>query len=1045
MDHRVPPMGNFLRYLIALTIACGITAPSLALATDYFVSPTGNDTGSGSSADPFKTLQRASDAAQPGDTVTIRAGRYTGFNITRGGTASQRITFQGEPGAIIDVPWQSGGNSYGVNGSGRQYVTIQGLTFEPKDPQDEWYCCIRLGGTPGNWVKGNIVRSNTCRMRKFGQSSNPDKYGIYTSWNDGLLIEANRISGTYNSGIYAANSAKNYIIRGNDLSDLGGNGIHNNGDLSAGNPGINFNATIENNVITNVSFGAGGQAISCDGVQDSRIQNNLIVNAYSKGISLYATNAAEGCKRVVVTSNTVHVRAGGYVPMRMNEYSSHNTVLNNIFLADTTSKAWIDVEEASTDGMVSDYNVVSGKAMVGGSIRNDWGSTYGFDVHSAISTAAALFVDPSQSDFHLKGGSPAIDFGTPTNAPTTDRDGRSRPLGAGFDAGCFEAETGDTTPPLVINRTPPPNAISVPTSAAARVIFNEDVQQPTIGFVLRDPANVAVPASISYNPATRTATLTPNGPLAGLTRYTATVSGAKDVAGNPMVATSWSFTTAPAPAPGDSDGDGLSDTDELQRGTDPTRFDSDGDGIGDGQETLDGTNPLDRGSALLRRGVGPAGEATELCSDWNSFLDMWNIYEHANTGIDPLGVHTVLSLITGAPFASVDFGVAAGAQFDLLVHDMGEPDDSYGQICSKGSVPGALDGTMVYYRAEPDDPGREFELAFGMQVGSDRTGTQVIPFNTYDPENQGKLVANWITIVNGGSSTQSGKLTLRRRDGSAFAEQQVTLAAGERRDFNGHLAGLSEVGTGFWEPVDKTVPFRVRNTRYLFDNFIGLNSFRGAVALSGYVPTGEPVVVPADTRGKWAIVEVSNALPTPTNVSVRIYDAGGTLKRELTLLLDAFATEHVIANEALNEELGSVTVQSNVPDSVVAFGMHYRWSGSGTLSYLYGMPARQAIGSSLHGSFNTYLNQQMSAVLMNPTGSTQTAFVSLVSGSGTVLLDNERFDIPARGSIEVDISARVPQNIYGVVTIRPQTANTIVAHALRHKPSEFVVTTEIRQ
>ena len=52
-------------------------------------------------------------------------------------------------------------------------------------------------------------------------------------------------------------------------------------------------------------------------------------------------------------------------------------------------------------------------------------------------------------------------------------------------------------------------------------------------------------ATVTYNSATGTATLTPNSPLTGSTTYTATVSGAEDLAGNPMAApVSWSFTTA---------------------------------------------------------------------------------------------------------------------------------------------------------------------------------------------------------------------------------------------------------------------------------------------------------------------------------------------------------------------------------------------------------------------------------------------------------------------------------------------------------------------
>ncbi|NML18574.1 DUF4082 domain-containing protein, partial [Azohydromonas caseinilytica] len=69
-------------------------------------------------------------------------------------------------------------------------------------------------------------------------------------------------------------------------------------------------------------------------------------------------------------------------------------------------------------------------------------------------------------------------------------------------------------------------------------------------FELRNAANAVVAASLSYDAATRTATLTPSAGLAPSTTYTATLRGGasdpriKDLAGNPLASSvSWSFTT----------------------------------------------------------------------------------------------------------------------------------------------------------------------------------------------------------------------------------------------------------------------------------------------------------------------------------------------------------------------------------------------------------------------------------------------------------------------------------------------------------------------
>ncbi len=42
----------------------------------YFVSPDGNNNNPGSIAQPFQTIQKCADVAQPGDSCLIRKGVY---------------------------------------------------------------------------------------------------------------------------------------------------------------------------------------------------------------------------------------------------------------------------------------------------------------------------------------------------------------------------------------------------------------------------------------------------------------------------------------------------------------------------------------------------------------------------------------------------------------------------------------------------------------------------------------------------------------------------------------------------------------------------------------------------------------------------------------------------------------------------------------------------------------------------------------------------------------------------------------------------------
>jgi hypothetical protein len=109
----------------------------------------------------------------------------------------------------------------------------------------------------------------------------------------------------------------------------------------------------------------------------------------------------------------------------------------------------------------------------------------------------------------------------------------------------------DVTPPTVTNRAPNgATPVSVATSVAAT--FDEAMKVSSINsstFSLRDVGGNAVPATVSYNMTTATATLTPVTALLPATTYTATLSagltGVKDLSGNPLAANvSWSFVTS---------------------------------------------------------------------------------------------------------------------------------------------------------------------------------------------------------------------------------------------------------------------------------------------------------------------------------------------------------------------------------------------------------------------------------------------------------------------------------------------------------------------
>ena len=76
-----------------------------AAAAVLHVSTAGSDGNPGTKEAPWATLQRAVDAAQPGDTILVSAGVYAGCVIGRSGTAEAPIMLKAEgPGVHLDRP-----------------------------------------------------------------------------------------------------------------------------------------------------------------------------------------------------------------------------------------------------------------------------------------------------------------------------------------------------------------------------------------------------------------------------------------------------------------------------------------------------------------------------------------------------------------------------------------------------------------------------------------------------------------------------------------------------------------------------------------------------------------------------------------------------------------------------------------------------------------------------------------------------------------------------------------------------------------------------
>jgi hypothetical protein len=119
----------------------------------------------------------------------------------------------------------------------------------------------------------------------------------------------------------------------------------------------------------------------------------------------------------------------------------------------------------------------------------------------------------------------------------------------------FNQTATDTTAPTVTARAPAPGAVGVPATTVVTATFSEPVTASSVVMTLTGPGG-AVAGTTSYDAATTTARFTPTAALANSTAYTASVSGARDGAGNQMAPLTWSFTTSAPPPPPPDQGPG---------------------------------------------------------------------------------------------------------------------------------------------------------------------------------------------------------------------------------------------------------------------------------------------------------------------------------------------------------------------------------------------------------------------------------------------------------------------------------------------------------
>jgi hypothetical protein len=373
--------------------------------TTYYVATTGSDTNVGSLSLPFRTIQHAADIVNPGDTVIIRDGVYTGTiyeNSTiyfhRGGTAGKYITFKAENKwkAILD-----GGNiiRYGFTMSdSADYIIIEGLEIR--------------------------------NFMSVGASINED--------NNEIILRQNHIHdiGRIESGSDGGKSAIDVGAHATNIQ-VYGNLVHTNGRLNPNtNPSAQASSCIDavtgNNNCYNHDHGIyiRGNYVN--------VTNNIFYDHKSGwGIQIW-NDPATHKGHIIIADNTFadtnpardgHILVGG-------GYTDDIIIQGNLFYNPKNEMINLPVV-CSGDGSVTNLIIRNNLANVGAVTVDPVCSTY--TISNNYLNRDPLFVNAANRNYHLQAASPAIDAGLCVSGIRNDYDGILRPQGSGCDIGAFES------------------------------------------------------------------------------------------------------------------------------------------------------------------------------------------------------------------------------------------------------------------------------------------------------------------------------------------------------------------------------------------------------------------------------------------------------------------------------------------------------------------------------------------------------------------------------------------------------------------------------
>ncbi len=256
-------------------------------STVHYVSPTGSDTGDGSSSRPWATLQYADTVVRPGDTVTVLDGTFRGdITLTSSGTPEHPIIYKAKnkwKAKLVGTGTGAGSAVVRLSGG---YTTIQGFDVTGSDANG---IILAYAGTTASFNKaiGNYVHdivtpcdSNSGTAIETGGGDNYS--GItHNDMLENLIVNITPYNGCLgghkSSGLYAEVP---YSVIANNIVINAGYAIQS---WHAASHVTIYRNTLVNN-LRSITVGAGD---SPHGMTNdySLVQNNIIYNSARTAIA----------------------------------------------------------------------------------------------------------------------------------------------------------------------------------------------------------------------------------------------------------------------------------------------------------------------------------------------------------------------------------------------------------------------------------------------------------------------------------------------------------------------------------------------------------------------------------------------------------------------------------------------------------------------------------------------------------------------------------------------------------------------------------------